>query len=89
MALANYVLAAVIGAGVGLHVGGGLLKPNSVYVKDLNSDGRSDIVVETTMGNYGYLQQEYGSYQELTKQEEQLRVQINKEMGAIREKLNE
>ena len=42
-------------------------RANSVYIRDLNGDGRTDIVVESFCGKSVFIQQEDGKYVRLDK----------------------
>ncbi|MBI2146324.1 VCBS repeat-containing protein [Candidatus Woesearchaeota archaeon] len=78
-----------LGLALGLHLGAYLreknVTPASVYVQDLNEDGRPDVVVRNMRGdNFVYLQQENGSYQELERLSEQFRRTIGDKVKKIR-----
>ncbi len=57
--------------------------PVSVCSKDINHDGRSDLVVKTKDGEYPFLQQEDGSYKSL----DQLMDIQNKAISKLRESI--
>ena len=82
MSKPSYILlAGLVGAVVGMYSGIQLEihypSPTSVHVRDLDEDGRPDVLVRNRRGDdLVYLQQEDGSYKLLERVEERLQQQF-------------
>ena len=76
----------VCGIGIGVCIGSYLYKPEKVYFKDLNKDGRVDLIVKREDGDkYIFLQQEDGSYKRLEEILRQKRLEIRKSESEIKD----
>ncbi len=73
---------------MGSFVGKGIYAPKSVYVKDLNEDGRPDLIVKTVYDHkFIFLQQYDGSYQTLDQILAQINEQSQEEIRGLTEQL--
>jgi hypothetical protein len=88
--LMNYLLGGTIGLAIGSGFGYWAHNPSSVYVRDLNSDNRLDVVVVKRNGARRlFLQREDGTYRILDEVRKESGDSLNSRMDSLETKAEE
>ncbi len=84
----KYAIPFVVGGIIGMFGGMYLMEPDSVYVRDINKDNRSDVVIKNKNNNLiPYIQQKDGEYISLEELKQLEKEVIEEETESIKENL--
>ena len=73
-----------IGFMIGIATSNDHVKPNSVYIQDLNEDHKQDIVVEIDKKKYAFIQQDNGDYIRYDALADSLNKDIEQKMNEVK-----